>query len=333
MDHGPTLDLWHQHAPQTSTWSLVAVETMDISMSPRHSRTIDLNISLSSSMDHRCQHGLRWLHRPLTSAWPPAGVWPMDISMAFGGATYQGPRISSVWPSLVTWVRDINMDHGCCRTTDIYRNLGIPHSPGKQTTDTKVTSRNILSLHRTSVIVQLDSVLGLSQSASFRPLHTTLSTHWLLGKGHVPLSTAGFFHTCHYHWVSSSASLHRSFTAPSLYVSHLSNEYLKNFSFISSHLLILGLNACASRVLFRKSYPLPVSSRIFPTFSSHHIQGIESLVEVLDPYGVEFCALWEKMIYFILPHVAFQLDKHNLLKMLPFPQYVLLASLQKIRQV
>ena len=35
-----------------------------------------------------------------------------------------------------------------------------------------------------------------------------------------------------------------------------------------SHLLIVDLSACANGVLFRKSFPVPTSSSLFPTFSS-----------------------------------------------------------------
>ena len=42
----------------------------------------------------------------------------------------------------------------------------------------------------------------------------------------------------------------------------------KIFSFMRSHLLIVDLSACAISVLFGKSFPVPVSSRLFLTFSS-----------------------------------------------------------------
>ena len=77
-------------------------------------------------------------------------------------------------------------------------------------------------------------------------------------------------------------------TTPFFYLSHLSIEYPKNFSFISFHLFIFGLNACATRIMFIKSHPWSVSSRIFPSFSSYHTQGFESYVVVLNPFGVEF---------------------------------------------
>lgn len=39
-------------------------------------------------------------------------------------------------------------------------------------------------------------------------------------------------------------------------------------SFVQSHLLVVDLGACANRVLFRKSFPVVMSSKLFPTFSS-----------------------------------------------------------------
>ena len=42
----------------------------------------------------------------------------------------------------------------------------------------------------------------------------------------------------------------------------------KLFNFMRSYLLIVDLSVCVNSVLFRKSFPVPLSSRLFPTFSS-----------------------------------------------------------------
>lgn len=122
---------------------------------------------------------------------------------------------------------------------------------------------DILPLHRTRAIMQQGNVQGLSQNSSSRLLHATLSTLLASGKG-----------VCSpVHWDSLTPttnieSLVLPFsTTPFFYLSHISIEYPKNFSFIGLHLFIFGLSACATRIMFRKSHPLSVSSRIFPNFS------------------------------------------------------------------
>lgn len=60
----------------------------------------------------------------------------------------------------------------------------------------------------------------------------------------------------------------------------------KLLSFMWSHFSTFGLNACATRVLVTKSFPVPISSVLAPPFSSIRVS---SYVEALDPSGVEFC--------------------------------------------
>lgn len=59
----------------------------------------------------------------------------------------------------------------------------------------------------------------------------------------------------------------------------------KLLSFMWSHFLTFGLDACASRVLVAKSFPLSISS-VLSSFSSVRVS---SYVDALDPSGVEFC--------------------------------------------
>ena len=42
----------------------------------------------------------------------------------------------------------------------------------------------------------------------------------------------------------------------------------KLFSFRKSHLLIVSLSVCATRVIFRKWSPVPMCTNVLPTFSS-----------------------------------------------------------------
>jgi len=69
-------------------------------------------------------------------------------------------------------------------------------------------------------------------------------------------------------------------------------------SFMRFHLSILNLRAWTIGVLFRKFPPVPMSSRLIPTFSSIIIQYICLYVEVLDSLGFELCARWQIWIYF-----------------------------------
>lgn len=59
-------------------------------------------------------------------------------------------------------------------------------------------------------------------------------------------------------------------------------------SFMASHQLVV-LSMHVISILFRKSFPVPMSLRIFSTFSSMRFTGMWPYVEVLDQFGVEFC--------------------------------------------
>lgn len=94
------------------------------------------------------------------------------------------------------------------------------------------------------------------------------------------------------------------------------------------HLLIVGLNVCAISILFRKSFPVPLSSSIFYIFLCCHIQGIWSYIEVPDPLALSSFIQGHKYVSIcILLHAAMQSELHRVLKMLRFLQHVMLASL------
>lgn len=58
-------------------------------------------------MDHKLQHGLRWLHKPLTSAWLLKAAKPEDITQASAEAqaVYVHPHGSqaSLRPLVILW--------------------------------------------------------------------------------------------------------------------------------------------------------------------------------------------------------------------------------------
>lgn len=59
----------------------------------------------------------------------------------------------------------------------------------------------------------------------------------------------------------------------------------KFLSFMWSHFLTFGLNACATMVLVTKSFPASISSVLSPPFSIR----VSSYFDALDPSRVELC--------------------------------------------
>lgn len=83
-DRGHTLGLQHQHTPQTSVLSLIAV------------RTTGTIKALSSRTGQGHQHGFRWLHKPFTSTCPPP---PATVELW-----------TAIWLQLATQITDIQND-------------------------------------------------------------------------------------------------------------------------------------------------------------------------------------------------------------------------------
>ena len=96
-------------------------------------------------------------------------------------------------------------------------------------------------------------------------------------------------------------------------------------SFMRSHLSILYLRAWAIGVLFRKFPPVPMSSRLFPTFSSIRFSVSGFMLRSLIHLDLSFVQGDKYGSIFILLHTDSQLDQHHLLKML----FIILASLSK----
>lgn len=89
------------------------------------------------------------------------------------------------------------------------------------------------------------------------------------------------------------------------------------FTFIRSHIVIVGVGAYAIDDLLRKSFLVPISSSRFPHFLFCWIQGNWSYVEVLDPLGLGFCESdIYRSIYILLPAA----NQNHLLKTLSFLQ-------------
>ncbi|XP_060229617.1 uncharacterized protein LOC132649570 isoform X2 [Meriones unguiculatus] len=80
----------------------------------------------------------------------------------------------------------------------------------------------------------------------------------------------------------------------------------KLFSFMKSHLLIVALRACAVGVLFRKFSPVPMSSRVFPTFFSSRFNVSGSMLRSLIHLDFSFVQDEKYGSIFIFLHVDIQ---------------------------
>lgn len=107
----------------------------------------------------------------------------------------------------------------------------------------------------------------------------------------------------------------------------------KILSFMASHLPTVNRNACTTRILFRKSFLVPLRSSLFPPFSaiSFKVTGLVLRPWVYLEYSFVQSEGWE--CCFILLHVAIQFDWRLLLKMLCFLHCVFLTPSSKIRRL
>ena len=69
----------------------------------------------------------------------------------------------------------------------------------------------------------------------------------------------------------------------------VSFDLQKLLSFRRSHLLLVALSVCATEVIFRKWFPVPMRSST-SYFLFYKVQCGWLYVEVFDPFGLEFCA-------------------------------------------
>ena len=91
-------------------------------------------------------------------------------------------------------------------------------------------------------------------------------------------------------------------------------------NFMRSHLSILDLTAQAIAVLFRNFSPVPISSRLFPTFSSISFSVSGFMWSSLIHLDLSFVQGDKNGSICLLLHDNRQLNQHHLLKMLSFFQ-------------
>jgi hypothetical protein len=100
-------------------------------------------------------------------------------------------------------------------------------------------------------------------------------------------------------------------------------------SFIRSHLSTLDLTAQAIAVLFRNFFPVPISLRLFPTFSSISFSVSGFMWSSLINLDLTLVQGDRNGLIRILLHDNNQLCQHHLLKVLSFFNWMILAPLSK----
>jgi hypothetical protein len=95
-------------------------------------------------------------------------------------------------------------------------------------------------------------------------------------------------------------------------------------------LLVLDLTTQGIGVLFRHFPPVPIYSRLFPTFSSISFSVSDFMWSSLIYFKLSFIQGDENGSICILLHNNRQMSYHHLLKMLTFSHLMVLASLSKI---
>jgi hypothetical protein len=98
----------------------------------------------------------------------------------------------------------------------------------------------------------------------------------------------------------------------------VSFAFQKICNFMRSHLSILDLTEQAIAVLFRNFSPVPISSRLFPTFSSVSFSVSGFMWRSLINLDLSFVQGDRNGSIQILLHDNYQLCQHHLLKMLSF---------------
>jgi hypothetical protein len=111
----------------------------------------------------------------------------------------------------------------------------------------------------------------------------------------------------------------------------LSFALQKLCNFMRSYLSILDLIAQAIAVLFRNLFPVPISLRLFPTFSSIHFRVSGFMWSSLIHLDLSFVQGDKNGSIYILLHANCQLSQYHLLKMLSSFHWMVLAPLLKIK--
>jgi hypothetical protein len=102
-------------------------------------------------------------------------------------------------------------------------------------------------------------------------------------------------------------------------------------NFMRSHLSNLDLTAQSIGVLFGKISPVPISSRLFPTFSSISFRVSGFTCSFLIHLDLSFVRGDQNGSIRLLLHANCQLSQHHLLKMLSFFHWMVLDPLSKIK--
>jgi hypothetical protein len=102
-------------------------------------------------------------------------------------------------------------------------------------------------------------------------------------------------------------------------------------NFKKSHLSILDLTAQAIAILSRNLSPVPISSRLSPTFSSIRFRVSGFMWCPLIHLDLSFVQGDKNESILILLHDNRQLCQHHLLKMQTFSHWMVLAPLSKIK--
>ena len=97
-----------------------------------------------------------------------------------------------------------------------------------------------------------------------------------------------------------------------------------------SHLSILDLTAQAIAVLFRNFPPVPISSRLFPTFSSISFSVSGFMWRSLIHLDLSFVQGDKNGSIWILLHANHKLSQHHLLKILSFFHWMVLGLCQRL---
>lgn len=107
----------------------------------------------------------------------------------------------------------------------------------------------------------------------------------------------------------------------------VSSSVAKLFNCVRSYLLIIGVNAWAVTVLFRKSLPMLMCSSVYSLLHPLSDSRSQVFVEIFDLSGLEFCVWPEIRIYVNSSPCRYLVDQHHVVVISPFLQCVLLTSL------
>ena len=105
----------------------------------------------------------------------------------------------------------------------------------------------------------------------------------------------------------------------------------KLLNFRRSHLFIVSLIVCATRVLLRKWSPVPMSCRLLSTFSSIRFNVVRLILRSLIHLDLSFVHGDRYGSIFIPLEVDIQICQHHLLNILSFFHFIFFTSLSKIR--